>query len=55
MVSVPRLLADIVVTERGVARLLGRTMRERAEELVAVAHPDFRADLKTAAQRLLYP
>ena len=55
VVSVPRLLADIVVTEHGVARLLGKTMRERAEELIAIAHPDFRADLKTAAQRLLYP
>ena len=55
VVSVPRLLADIVVTEHGVARLLGKTMRERAEELVAVAHPDFRAELKTATQRLLYP
>ncbi len=55
VVSVPRLLADIVVTEHGVARLLGKTMRERAEELTAVAHPDFRAGLKKAARRLLYP
>ena len=55
VVSVPRLLADIIVTEHGVARLLGKTMRERAEELTAIAHPDFRADLKTAARRLLYP
>lgn len=55
VVSVPRLLADVVVTEYGVARLLGKTMRERAESLVAIAHPDFRADLRTAAQRLFYP
>jgi 4-hydroxybutyrate CoA-transferase len=55
VVSVPRTLADIVVTEHGVARLMGKTMRERAEELIAVAHPDFRAGLKAAARRLLYP
>ena len=55
VVSVPRLLADIVVTEHGVARLLGKTMRERADELIAVAHPDLRADLRAEAQRLLYP
>ena len=55
VVSVPRLLADLVVTEHGVARLLGKTMRERADALIAIAQPDFRADLKAAAQRLLYP
>ena len=55
VVSVPRLLADIVVTEHGVARLLGKSMRERAEELITIARPDFRPDLRAAAQRLLYP
>ena len=55
VVSVPRLLADIVVTEHGVARLLGKSMRERAEELISIAHPDFRSDLRAKAQRLLYP
>ena len=55
VVSVPRLLADIVVTEYGIARLMGKTIRERAEELIAIAHPDFRASLRMAAQRLLYP
>lgn len=55
VVSVPRLLADIVVTEHGVARLLGKTIRQRAQELVSVAHPDQRAELRAAAQRLFYP
>ena len=55
MVSVPRLLADLVVTEHGVARLLGKTMRERADALIAIAQPDFRAELRAAARRLLYP
>jgi len=55
VVSVPRLLADIVVTEYGVARLMGKTMRERAEALIAIAHPDFRQELRDHARRLFYP
>jgi 4-hydroxybutyrate CoA-transferase len=39
-----------VVTEHGVARLYGKNMRQRAEALIAIAHPDFRADLKAAAR-----
>ncbi|HEU4401257.1 MAG TPA: acetyl-CoA hydrolase/transferase C-terminal domain-containing protein [Candidatus Polarisedimenticolia bacterium] len=39
--------ADVhyVVTEFGVAFLHGRTLRQRAEALIAVAHPDFRERL----------
>jgi acyl-CoA hydrolase len=40
-----------VVTEHGVARLHGRSLRERAGELIAIAHPDFRSDLRAAARR----
>lgn len=45
--------ADVhyVVTEHGVARLYGKSLRERAQELIAVAHPDFRSELRQAAQR----
>ena len=45
--------ADVhyVVTEHGIARLHGRSLRERAQELIAVAHPDFRAELREAARR----
>ena len=52
IVSVPREIVDTVVTEHGVARLLGRSVRQRATELIAIAHPDFRAELRRAAQRL---
>ena len=38
-----------VVTEHGVADLWGRSVRERAMALVAVAHPDFRAELMSKA------
>ncbi|MFZ1915914.1 MAG: acetyl-CoA hydrolase/transferase C-terminal domain-containing protein [Dehalococcoidales bacterium] len=55
MVTVPRTLADIVVTEFGIARLRGKTHRERALELIAVAHPDFRAELKRQAGDMFWP
>ncbi len=37
---------DYVVTEYGVAQLKGRTLRQRAEALIAIAHPDFRGGLE---------
>ncbi len=42
--------ADVhyVVTEFGVAKLFGRSLRERAEALTAIAHPDFREELSRA-------
>ncbi len=43
---------DKVVTEWGVAELRGRSIRSRAEALIAIAHPDHRADLRAAAGRL---
>jgi 4-hydroxybutyrate CoA-transferase len=38
-----------------VARLWGKNHRQRAEELIAIAHPDFRAELRREAQRLWWP
>lgn len=55
VVSIPRYFADYVVSEYGIARLLGKTCRQRAEELIAIAHPDFRGELRKAAQKLFYP
>ncbi len=43
---------DHVVTEFGVAKLRGRTARQRAQALISVAHPDFRGELTEAAQRM---
>ena len=48
VITVPRQYADYVVTEWGIAQLLGRSDRERAEELISVAHPDHRAGLRQA-------
>jgi len=55
IVTVPRTLADVVVTEYGIARLRGKSQRERALELISVAHPDFRSELNEAAERLYWP
>jgi acyl-CoA hydrolase len=41
-----------VVTEWGVADLFGKSLRERASALIAIAHPDFRGDLRREARRL---
>jgi acyl-CoA hydrolase len=41
-----------VVTEHGVAELFGRSLRERAQRLIAIADPAFRADLTAEASRL---
>jgi 4-hydroxybutyrate CoA-transferase len=42
VVSCPRADADIVVTEHGVAHLRDKSIDERAEALIAIAHPSFR-------------
>jgi acetyl-CoA hydrolase len=39
-----------VVTEHGVAQLFGRSLRQRAEALIAIAHPDFREELRAVAR-----
>jgi acyl-CoA hydrolase len=53
LITVPRYFADTVITEFGVARLWGKNHRQRANELIAVAHPDFRAELRREAAALL--
>ena len=42
---------NYVVTEYGVAQLRGKSARQRAQELVAVAHPKFRPELTEQARR----
>ncbi len=44
-VTTMRYDVQYVVTEYGIADLYGRTLRERARALIAIAHPDFRAPL----------
>ncbi len=47
-VTTPRHEVDVVITEYGVAELAGRTVDERAEALIGVAHPDLRDGLREA-------
>ncbi len=51
-VTTSRCSIDYVVTEFGIAPLSGRNFRQRVENLIAVAHPDFRADLRKQANDL---
>lgn len=43
---------NYVVTEYGVAQLRGKSAKQRARELIAIAHPDFRAELTEQAGKL---
>lgn len=42
---------DCIVTEYGIARLRGKTLSERAKALIAIAHPDFREELRREARK----
>lgn len=55
LVTIPRYYADYVITEYGIASLMGKDTRQRAEALIAIAHPDFREGLAKAAKELFYP
>lgn len=46
IVTTPRTWVQYVVTEYGVANLKYKSVRERAEALIAIAHPDFREKLR---------
>lgn len=43
---------NYVVTEFGVAQLRGKSAKQRAQEMISIAHPDFRAELTEAAQQM---
>ena len=55
IITIQRNCADYVVTEYGIAHLKGKTRRQRAEALIAIAHPDFRAELMKAARKMFWP
>ena len=52
LITIPRYLADTVITEFGIARLLDKNHRQRAQELIRIAHPDFREELAKEARAL---
>lgn len=51
-VSLTRTMIEYVVTEYGIAVLLGKSVKERAKELIRVAHPMFRGELMEGAKKL---
>ena len=48
-VTTARSDADTVVTELGIAELRGRTLAERVDAMIAIAHPEHRAALRSSA------
>ena len=51
IVTTPRSDMMYVVTEYGMVNLKGRTVAERAQLLISIAHPDFREDLSREAHQ----
>ncbi|HBQ25063.1 MAG TPA: 4-hydroxybutyrate--acetyl-CoA CoA transferase [Syntrophomonas sp.] len=51
IVTTSRIDVDYIVTEYGVACLRGRSVRERVQELINIAHPNFRDELRFEANR----
>jgi len=43
-----------IVTEYGVADLYGKSIRQRAQSLISIAHPNYREDLTKSAKELHY-
>jgi acyl-CoA hydrolase len=43
---------NYVVTEFGVAQLRGKSAHQRCEALIAIAHPNFRQDLRESAKKM---
>ena len=50
VVTTPRHMVDVVITEHGVAELRGLTVRERARALANIGHPDVREELLAVAE-----
>ena len=51
LLSLPESI-DLVVTEQGIAHLRGRTLRERAQALIEIAHPEDRPLLVEGAKKI---
>ena len=50
IITTPRTSTGYVVTEQGVAFITGLSTWERAEQIINIAHPDFRDELVEAAE-----
>jgi len=52
VVTTSKNTVDKIVTEFGIAEMRGRTIRERAQQLIGIAHPHFRDELSAEAKTL---
>jgi acyl-CoA hydrolase len=52
VVTTSKNTVDKIVTEFGIAEMRGRTIRERAQQLIGIAHPQFRDELSAEAKTL---
>lgn len=52
IVTLPRTITQYIVTEYGMVNLKGKTTWERAEALISIAHPAFRAELIKEAEAM---
>jgi acyl-CoA hydrolase len=51
-ITIPGQDVDTIVTEHGIARLRGLTVKDRMKALIKIAHPDFRDWIREEAERL---
>jgi acyl-CoA hydrolase len=51
VITTPRHQVDVIITEYGAAELQGLTVHQRGLALAEIAHPDFRDELRSAAER----
>jgi len=51
IVTDPRMDVHLLATEHGIVNLKGRSTRERAEQIISIAHPKFRDELLREAKR----
>ena len=50
-VTTSRQDVDYIVTEYGIAEMKGKTLKDRARNLINIAHPDFREELKAEFEK----
>ncbi len=53
VVTITRNVSDYIVTEYGIAKMRDRTIKERVDALIAIAHPDFRGELRRQAEKYM--
>ncbi|MGE4214260.1 MAG: acetyl-CoA hydrolase/transferase family protein [Anaerotignaceae bacterium] len=53
-ITTSRTDVNYVVTEYGIAKLKGKTLKERAKALIEIAHPSFRDELKEEYERRFF-